>query len=313
MTLSTISIIGAGNMGHGLAIQFANHDYGVTLIDHKPANLDTAETRITKTVSFLTEKNHFATAPETIRDRITYTTELEASVSTSDVILETVTEDLETKRSIFTQLDEHARSDAILATNTSGIPITDIATGLSVADRIVGCHWWYPPYLLRPVEIVRGNETSQETIDTITRMITTIDRDPIVVEKDIPGFVWNRVQSAVLRECLHLVSNGVASAEDVNKAIRDGYATRTAAIGPFETIDIAGLELFRTVLDDLSPALCTDDRANPLLTEYLEEGRGGIDDGAGFFEYSASPGEITRQRDEQIIAFQRARDESDST
>ncbi len=313
MTTLTTSIIGAGDMGHGFAIQFADHNHAVTLIDHKQSNIDDAETRITTTLDFLDAENLLESSPESIQERITYTTTLIDPVASSDLILETVTEDLDTKRSLFKLLDDNAHPEAILATNTSGIPITDIATGLSVADRIVGCHWWYPPYLLRPVEIVRGTETTQETIDTLSTIIRDIDRDPIFVEKDIPGFVWNRVQSAVLRECLHLVANGVASAEDVNKAIRDGYATRTAAIGPLETIDIAGLDLFKTVLDDISPELCNDTQANPVLTGYIGQGRTGIGEGEGFFTYSESPEEITRNRDELITAIQRARDDTSSS
>jgi 3-hydroxyacyl-CoA dehydrogenase len=309
----TTSIIGAGNMGHGLAIQFADHNHDVTLIDHKESNLTDAETRISTTLEFLEVEDVLESSSASIRDRITFTTRLSDPVSRSDLVLETVTEDLDIKQSIFSSLEDHAHSEALLATNTSGIPITDIAADLSIADRIVGCHWWYPPYLLRPVEIVRGTNTTQETIDSLATIITDIDRDPIFVEKDVPGFVWNRVQSAVMRECLHIVSRGIASAEDVNKAIRDGYATRTAAIGPLETIDIAGLDLFKTVLDDISPALCNDTEANPLLTEYIEAGRTGIDDGEGFFSYSSTPEAITRQRDEQIIEIQRARTDSSST
>lgn len=313
MTSQLTGIIGAGDMGHGFAIQFADHDHDVTLIDHKQSNLEDAQSRISDTLEFLAAADRLESAPEAIHDRITYTTTLTDPASRCDLILETVPEDLETKRGIFTTLDEHAHPEAILATNTSGIPITDIAAGLSAANRMVGCHWWYPPYLLRPVEIVRGTETSQETIDTLSAFIKSIDRDPIFVEKDIPGFIWNRVQSAVIRECLHLVANGVASAEDVNKAIRDGYATRTAAIGPLETVDIAGLDLFKTVLDDISPELCNDTQANPILSEYIDQGRTGIHDGEGFFRYSSPPDEITRRRDEQIVSIQRARDNSSST
>lgn len=313
MTTQLTGIIGAGDMGHGFAIQFADHDHDVTLIDHKQSNLDEAQSRIRDTVGFLNAEDLLESSPESIHDRITYTTTFAEPASRCDLILETVPEDLDTKRTIFTLLDKHADTDAILATNTSGIPITDIAAGLSAADRIVGCHWWYPPYLLRPVEIVRGTETSEETIDALSGIINSIDRDPIFVEKDVPGFVWNRVQSAVIRECLHLVSNGVASAEDVNQAIRDGYATRTAAIGPLETVDIAGLDLFKTVLDDLSPELCNDTEANPILSEYIDNDRTGINNGEGFFEYSSTPKEITRNRDEQIVAIQRARNNSSST
>jgi len=139
--------------------------------------------------------------------------------------------------------------------------------------------------------------------------LDAVDRKPVMVERDVPGFVWNRIQMAIFRESLHLVEEGVTSFEDIDRAIRDGYALRTAAIGPFETMDIAGLDLVRTVLGNLSPHLCDDDEASPLFEEYLEEGRGGIHDGAGFYDYDRSPGEITHDRDETVMALRRAREE----
>lgn len=135
--------------------------------------------------------------------------------------------------------------------------------------------------------------------------VESVDRKPVVVERDVPGFVWNRVQHAVVRECMHIVEEGVASVEDVNTAIRDGYARRTSVIGPFETMDIAGLSLFQTVAGDLFPHLSDADEPSELFDDYLERGRGGIEDGAGFFEYDDPPEAVTRSRDEQLAALSR--------
>jgi 3-hydroxyacyl-CoA dehydrogenase len=118
--------------------------------------------------------------------------------------------------------------------------------------------------------------------------------------------VWNRVQHAVLRECINIVEEGIASADDVNRAIRDGYATRTVAIGPLETVDIAGLELFRTSAGDIYPDLCDRDDPNPLYDELVSAGRTGIDAGSGFFEYDRNPDEVTNDRDERVAAIRQA-------
>ena len=303
------AVIGAGNMGHGFAAHFALCDRDVTLIDHRQSNLDEATKRIREVVRFKTEEGLTSASPEEVLDRISFSLDRAEGVSDVDLVLETVPEDLDVKREVFASLADTTGDDTILASNTSGLPITDIAAGNAAADRIVGCHWWYPPYLLEPVEVVRGAATSEETMARTISFLEAIDRKPIVVERDVPGFVWNRVQNAVLRECLHLTSEGVASIEDINTAIRDGYARRTAVVGPFETVDIGGLDLYRTVASDLLPHLSNADEPSDLFDEYIDAGRGGIEDGAGFFEYDVPASEVIRRRDEGLAALGRATDD----
>ena len=297
-------------MGHGFATLFAVKGQSVTLVDHRESNLDDAAERIREVVSFLAEEGEADPDPDAVVDDTEFTTDLAAGVADADLVLESVPEDLSVKRDTYREVAEHAPDTAVLASNTSGIPITDIAAAVpDHAGRVVGCHWWYPPYLLPSVEVVRGEETTDETVGRVRDFLDAVDRKPVMVERDVPGFVWNRIQMAIFRESLHLVEEGVTSFEDIDRAIRDGYALRTAAIGPFETMDIAGLDLVRTVLGNLSPHLCDDDEASPLFEEYLEEGRGGIHDGAGFYDYDRSPGEITHDRDETVMALRRAREE----
>lgn len=311
--LTDVSIIGAGAMGHGLAVQCAVSDRDVTLVDHRQRNLDRARDRIQEVVRFLTDRGLTDRDPDAVLGRIEFTLDATEGVASADVVLETITEDLSAKRDLFAELGPAAPADAVLASNTSSIPITDIAAGApDHADRIVGCHWWYPPYLLTPVEVVRGDETTDETVDRLRSFVEAVDRDPILVERDVPGFVWNRVQFAVVRECLHIVEAGIASVDDVNRAIRDGYATRTAAIGPFETMDIAGLDLFETIAEDLFPELATDDEPQSPLADRVREDQTGIEAGAGFFEYDAPPEDVTHRRDERVAAIRRAlEDQSD--
>ncbi|MFC6864385.1 3-hydroxyacyl-CoA dehydrogenase family protein [Halomicroarcula sp. GCM10025817] len=302
-----VGVFGAGDMGHGLAAHFAVHGHDVTVLDHRQSNLDAARDRIHDVVSFLNDEDVTDHPPDAVTSDIEYTLDTASGLSGADVVIESVPEDLDVKHQVFQQIAEAAPGDAVLASNTSGLPITDIAAGVADhAERVVGCHWWYPPYLLPTVEVVRGAETSDETVERVESLLRSVDRDPVLVNKDVPGFVWNRIQMAIFRESLHIVEEGIASAADVNKAIRDGYALRTAAIGPLETIDIAGLDLVQTVLDDLSPHLCNDDEANPLLEAHLSAGRDGIHSGGGIFEYDDSPDEITQARDERVMAIRRA-------
>lgn len=305
-----IAIIGAGQMGTGFATHFHLNGQRVSVIDHRESNLDDARNRIRETISFLNNHDQESVDPEEVVDEIEFTLDTER-VADVDIVLETVTEDLDIKREVFEEIGELASEDAILATNTSSIPITDIAEGFSFADRIIGCHWLYPPYLMTPVEVIRGAETADETVETLTAFIEQVNRRPIVVNKDVPGFVWNRVQYAVLRECLHIVEEGVASIEDVNAAIRDGYARRTSVIGPFETVDIAGLDLFHTIADDLYPALADNDTPSELFDEYVEEDRYGIDVGEGFFEYDVPPEQVVEDRDQRLLTLARVFEDRD--
>ncbi|ELY92102.1 3-hydroxyacyl-CoA dehydrogenase NAD-binding protein [Natrialba hulunbeirensis JCM 10989] len=306
-TPSTVTIIGAGSMGHGFVVQFLRSGLSVRLVDHRESNLERARERARNAANFLAEQDLAALEPAAVEGDVTYTIDRARAVADADVVLETISEDLDAKRELFSALADEADGDALLASNTSGLPITDIAAGApDAAARIIGCHWWYPPYLLRPVEVIPGEQTSERTVERLRSFLAAVDRDPIMVERDVPGFVWNRVQHAVIRECLHIVEEGIASAEDVNRAIRDGYATRTAAIGPLETVDIAGLELFQTSANDIYPDLTDRDDANPLYGERIDEGRTGIEAGAGFFDYDREPDEITGRRDERVAAIRRA-------
>ena len=306
VTSHAISIVGAGNMGHGLAAQMLAHGHDVHLTDHRESNLETARARVEDVFAFL-EDEEIAAVPPGAFDRLSTTTDAASAVSAADFVIETVPEDLDLKRDVFGTVTDAAPDDAVLASNTSSIPITELADGFpDAAPRMVGCHWWYPPYLLTPVEVVRGERTADDTVDRMSRLLEDVDRDPIHVERDVPGFIWNRIQRAVFRECLYLVEEGIGSVDDINRAIRDGYATRTAVIGPFETIDVAGLDQILPGTERIQPTLCNDAEPSRLYEEYLDAGRGGIDDGAGFFEYDEPPEEITARRDRKIAALRRA-------
>jgi len=312
-TDATVAVVGAGAMGGGLAVQFARHGARVALVDHRQANLDDVQERIRESVAFLREADLTDDGPDALLDRIALSLDPETAVADADLVIESVPEDREIKREVFRTVAPAAPADAVLASNTSGIPITEIAAAVPEhADRVAGCHWWFPPYLLAPVEVVRGAETSPETVARLEALVEAVGRDPIRVERDVPGFVWNRVQFAVVRECLHIVEEGIASAADVNRAIRDGYATRTAAIGPFETMDVAGLDLFETIAADLYPALADDDAPGEYLSERVADGRTGIDAGEGIFEYDDPPEAVTRRRDERVAAVRRALSQRDA-
>lgn len=303
----SVAVIGAGEMGYGLAVHFVTQKQDVTLIDHREENLERAKTKIRESVAFLNEHEMAGETPDEVINEIRFTLDTEAGVADADIVLETISEDLEAKQRLLAEVAPHVPDAAIIASNTSSIPITDIAESVpESAGAVVGCHWWNPPYLLTPVEVIKGERTTEETMDRITEFVRSVDRDPILVEKDAPGFVWNRVQFAVVRECVHIAEEGIASLEDVNRAIRDGYAVRSAAVGPLETIDINGLGLYHTIAKDLYPDLTDADEPHQLVRDRVEDGNTGVDSGAGFFEYDTSTSDVISRRDERVTAIRDA-------
>jgi 3-hydroxybutyryl-CoA dehydrogenase len=310
--VSDVAVIGAGQMGTGFAVHFTLQGLSPTLIDHRQSNLDEARQRIRETVAFLRERGVTDAEPEAVLDELAFTLDTAAGVADADLVLETVAENLAVKREVFEGVADAAPADTVLATNTSGIPITEIAAEFPFADRVVGCHWLFPPYLLPTVEVICGERTADETLARTVEFVEAVDRTPIVVERDVPGFVWNRVQFAVVRECMHLLDEGVASVEDINAAIRDGYARRTAAIGPFETIDLAGLDLFQRVGSDLYPELSNAETPSSRFDEYIEDGRNGVGTGAGFFDYDDPPEAVEQRRDDLLVELADALEGDDS-
>jgi len=305
-----VVVVGAGTMGSGLAVQFARHGARVALVDHREANLDDARAAVRDATAFLDDRGLLAAAPDRLRDRVDYTLDLAGACAGADLVLESVSEDVETKAEVFATAAA-ATDDAVLATNTSSLAVTEVADRVpDDADRVVGCHWWNPPYLLPTVEVVAGEETSAETVERTAAVVEAVDREPIRVRRDVPGFVWNRVQFAVLRECAHIVETGVASPADVDRAVRDGYALRTAAVGPFETVDLSSLSLFRTIAAGIYPSLSDSSEPGAAFDDRIDAGRDGVAAGAGFHDYAESAREAVRRRDERVAALRAAQAET---
>lgn len=312
MGIQQVAIVGAGVMGHGLVVQLARCGKDVTLIDHRQSNLDEAQEQIGEAITFLNEEGFANLDAAVIRDSVEFTLDTASGVADADLIIETVSEDLDVKHTVLENVATAAPDDAILTSNTSGFLPTRLAEAVpEAADRVAVCHWWNPPYLLPLVEVVPGEETSERTVNRLVDLLEDVDRNPIVLEREVPGFVWNRIQFAVVRECMHLLEEGVASLEDIDAAVRDGYALRTAVVGPFETMDLASLDLFQTIAGNLYPELCDDDEPSEVFDEYLSAGRNGVQDGAGFYEYDDAPEEVVNRRNRRVAALRRALARSD--
>jgi 3-hydroxybutyryl-CoA dehydrogenase len=191
----------------------------------------------------------------------------------ADLVLETVVEDLGVKRALLARIEPWCAAEAVLATNTSSLRIADIAAALARPDRLTGLHFLKPAHLTAVVEVVPGPRTAPEVADALRDLAARMDKTPLVVRADAPGFIWNRIQFAVLRECLHMLEAGIADAADIDSAVSDGLAPRWTAAGPLATADLGGLATFALIAGLLQPELSDAHEVSPELTDRAAAGR----------------------------------------
>jgi 5-formyl-3-hydroxy-2-methylpyridine 4-carboxylic acid 5-dehydrogenase len=240
--IDKVAVVGAGTMGPGMAATFARNGFNTALYDVNQKQLDKARGTIDFVYTTLTGGG-FMTAEDADagRVRITPTTELAAAIDGASFVVETVPEQKALKQQVFKDLEAHVGDDVILASNTSGIPITDLASVTRLPDRVVGMHWSNPPHLIPVIEVIRGERTSDETAQRTVELVERIGMVPAIVDRDIAGFVENRILYAIMREALHLLDEGVASAEAIDTITKWGIGYKLAVIGPLELLDMAGL------------------------------------------------------------------------
>ncbi len=279
--IRTVLVVGAGVMGHGIAQVFAMSGYRVRLVDIKEEFLRRALERIRGSLEKLAAKGLLREKPEEVLARIETSTDLRSAAEGIDYMVEAVPEKLEIKRSVFKTVDEVAPEHAILTTNTSSIPISEIAEATSRPDKVAGMHFFNPPQILRLVEVVRGAKTSDDTVETIVALAKRLGKEPVVVRKDVPGFIVNRVMIRILNESCRLVERGVYTIEQVDAALRYKLCF---PMGAFELADYIGLD----VLVDLSKNMISrgfNMTLCRLFEEMVEKGKLGVKSGEGFYRY----------------------------
>ncbi|MFN2225020.1 MAG: 3-hydroxyacyl-CoA dehydrogenase family protein, partial [Anaerolineae bacterium] len=236
-----MAMIGAGTMGAGMGMCYAQAGYEVALYDVQAAQLPMALERIANSQAVLVAEGLLpAEEAEAARGRITTTTDLAEALDGVQFVLEAAPERLDLKQRLFREMEGLCPADTILATNTSGLSITAIASACQHPERVGGQHWANPAEIVPLVEVIRGERTSDETLDVIYRVTEKLGKVPVLVQKDVPGFASNRLQFAVLREALHLVAEGIVSAEDVDRTLKNGVGFRYPWLGPLETADLGG-------------------------------------------------------------------------
>jgi len=281
-----IAVIGAGSMGAGIAQVCSQAGYQVAMRDIEPRFVDGGLRRIREPLLKRVEKGKMTQAEvDMILSRIHGTVALEDALKDAQVVIEAIFEKMEVKRPLYAEMDRVASPEAIFATNTSSLSITEMANATKRADRVVGMHFFNPAPVMKLVEVIRGSETSDDTVRLVRDLSMKLGKEPVEV-KESPGFVVNRLLVPMINEAFNLLMEDVASAEDIDKAMKLGT---NMPMGPFELADYTGLDIGLDVMEVLHRE--TGDprfRPSPLLRKYVRAGRLGRKSGRGVYDYPRS-------------------------
>jgi 3-hydroxybutyryl-CoA dehydrogenase len=303
-----VAVVGTGLMGHGISQAFALGGYPVAMYDADPDRVDRAIAGIRSNLQLFQEKG-VVTAAEAAAalPRLRPCRTLADAVGDADFVMEAVFEDLEIKKQVMRQLDAAAPAHTVLASNTSGLDVNQFGPATRRPDRVITAHFSNPPHIIPVVEVVKGEQTSEETLQLTVDLLRKIGKYPVVLKHHIPGFIWNRLQYAMFREAVGLVQKGVASPEDIDTVIEMGLGRRYTTVGPLKTGDINGLALFHQISKYLYPELDDAQGPHPVHTKLIEEGAHGAKTGRGFYDWSGGKAEAAvKRRDEELIRWLKA-------
>ncbi len=300
--IRNVTIIGAGTMGHSLAQVFAQAGYQVYLHDLKEEILARAKSLIFSNLQTLAEMGVLEkNQPPVILERIHPTTRMEEAGKNADFVIEAITEDEGAKKEVFKILDRVCPPEAILASNTSYMDIFQFVETRRPAQVLI-THWFAPPHIVPLVEIVRGPKTSQQTVDTAKSLVLSAGKKPIILSKFLPGFIANRLQSALGNEVLFLLDNGYASAEDIDVATKASFGLRMPVLGLVKRMDFTGLDLTQKILSNATYKIPPQQVRSKSVDQLVAQGKLGVKTGGGYYEYGGrSTEDIMKERDRKLI------------
>ena len=302
--IKRVAIIGLGTMGPGMAARLARGGIEVAAYDIADAALERARNMMVASDGVL--DNLGISAPADGAGNVRFTADLSDAVNGADLVIENVPEDEEIKASVYKQIDGMISADTIVASDTSGIPITRLQASISNPARMVGMHWSNPPHIIPMIEVIQGQQTASETVETIRDFIKSLGLLPVLLKKDVPGFVENRVPYALLREVVDLVERDVIEPEDIDTCVSWGIGYKLAVIGPMALLDMAGMDIYHSVSSFLNQDLCDRKDVAPLVREQIAAGKLGIKSGGGIYPYTPeSIAELQPERARKLVAIRR--------
>jgi len=304
-----VAVIGAGFMGHGIGQEFATAGYDVVLHDLTDALLEQARRNIARNLEELVRWEMLPTgsAADALL-RIRSTTDLSKAAAQADLVIEAVYESLDLKQQLFARLDALCPPHVILASNTSSLMPSTLAEVTGRPERVLVTHFFYPPALLPLVEVVPHPRTAPEVVQEVCTLLRQMGKSPIVVRKEALGFIANRLQFALQREALYLVEQGIATAQEVDTAVRDGFGRRLAVAGPLEIADLIGWDLELRIQGHLFPDLCDSPAPSWLVRDKVQQGQLGVKSGQGFYPWTPETAEAWRRRMVAALIEQARRD-----
>jgi 3-hydroxyacyl-CoA dehydrogenase len=300
--LKRAAIVGTGTMGPGMGAVLARAGIQTALYDVSADALERAKTGVAMADGALERLD----ATKVDGGGISYESDLATALAGCQLVVEAAPERLDLKQELFAEFERYVTPDAILASNTSGIPITKIAADLQNPERVVGMHWSNPPHMIPMIEVIPGDRTVQSTVDATVQLVQDIGYHA-VVEREVPGFVENRILYAILRECLDLVDRGIVDAAGLDTNVRWGIGYKLAVIGPMELLDMAGLDIYKAVGTYLNPDLSTSGEVSSTILDLIEKGRLGMKTGGGLYDYTPEQiNELRASRVAKLIAVRKA-------
>ena len=301
----TSAVLGSGLMGPGIALSLAIGGLDAVIVsrtsESAAAGLKKALSQLAVLAAHGLVKAEDVSA---VQARLSSSTDFEASVAPADIVIEAGPETMEFKRSVYRRLVAAVRPDTVLATTTSGLSINQIAAVCRNPERIITAHYWNPPHLMRLVELVRADATSEQTVADMRALLNACGKRAVLVKKDRPGQLGNRLQHAMVREALYIVAEGIADPDDVDLAAKEGFGLRLPVYGIFEHADAVGLDLVQSIQDYVDPDLCSSSEAPPSIRERVGRGELGIKTGKGFYDWREKDWNKVREtRDAFILHF----------
>ncbi|NLY82029.1 MAG: 3-hydroxyacyl-CoA dehydrogenase family protein [Clostridiales bacterium] len=300
--IKKVFVAGSGTMGMSIAQAFADKGYEVIVYDISEVSIKNGKKLLGLNQGALIKNGKYTQEySDKVVDRISFTNRLELAKDT-DFVTESVVEKLEIKHDFWKKISSIVDKDVLLTTNTSGISITAIAEAVKGPERFVGMHWFNPPHIIPLIEVINGDKTDNKNTEAVYQLSKDIGKKPIIVKKDVPGFIANRVQFTVLRELLSLVEYDVVSLEDADNVMKYGLGIRYACLGPFEIADMGGIDTFRNISDYLFTDLADDKDGSLLFRSLVDQGRLGVKSGAGIYDYEKGKAEhLIKERDEKYM------------
>ncbi len=296
------AVIGTGMMGPGIAVTLALGGLQATILGRTAASSAQGLERARRALAVLSDNGLVpADAARAAGERLSASADQDAAAASADLVIESAPENMAFKQDLFERLDRVAPAHAVLASNTSGLSITAIAERCRRPERVLTTHFWNPPHLMPLVEVVRGEKTDPEIAARVHALLAHCGKTPVMVKRDTPGQLGNRLQGALVREAIHIVAEGIADAEDVDLAAMKGFGLRLPVYGIFEHQDIVGLDMVLSIADYVATDLYNGTTAPPLLREKVARGELGAKSGRGFHDWTKKDAEAVKARRDRFV------------